>query len=320
MNAQRGREDNSKVPQKPSVFLSYAHKDGMAIARRIVRSLEPYCDEVFWDQKLRAGDWQQQLAGRIQSHDFFLVVMSPAQAASEMCEWELGLALERLQTHAAAAFGIVPIKRFSDHHDVRLEKFQYADFSHDFDHGFGDLTQIMFGVRRPSWEYLASQPAGQLLAGIQTGFVPALIVLECCDRLIVERVWTQLDHWLRDAQPHLVIGKPQLPLDILAQTERLIPQVAARLDGISVHRLLKAKELLTTYIERKATVSEDDHEAAGELAIDLAARVRGYLTMDAAARLSAIEVSRLSTYFDSDVAEIFRVAIRVHARAMRLLY
>jgi len=258
MNAQRGRVDDSKVPQKPSVFVSYAHKDGTAIARRIVRSLEPYCDEVFWDQRLRAGDWQQQLAGRIQSHDFFLVVMSPAQAASEMCGWELGLALDRLQTHGAEVFGIVPIKRFSDHEDVQLEKFQYADFSHDFDHGFGNLTQIMFGVRRTSWEYLASQPARVLLAAIQSGHVPSLIVYEACDRLIMQKVWTYLATVLRESQPQIIMGDPQSPQDLLPQIGSLLSQAAALRDASSCLRLRNASELIHAHIECRSGIDEDD--------------------------------------------------------------
>lgn len=304
---------------KTNVFLSYAHSDGTGLARRIVRTLEPYCNEVFWDWKLRAGDWKQQLAERIHICDFFLVIMSPAQAKSEVCQWELASAQERLQQDSSGTFGIVPVKQHTMHRDIVLEKFQYADFSESFEQGFGDLTQIMFGSRRFSWEHLASQPAQQLLGGVWSGHVPALIIFECCERLIHEKLWNILRPMLCETQPQLIIGNPRLPEGILEQIEGLIPQVATFLDGVNVHRLLKAKELLQAYLDCKAQVQSNDHKSAGLCARKLVLEVRGYLTLNAAARLNATEVAALNTHFVPDVAGIFREVIEVHARAMRLL-
>lgn len=319
-----GIEDQSDNPsgmrQKPSVFMSYAHQDGTNTARRVVRSLEPYCSEVFWDRKLRAGDWQNQLADRIRSHDYFLVVMSPAQVQSQMCQWELRLAQERLKQDDTGTFGIVPIRRFAEHNDEELEKLQYADFSDDFERGFGDLTQIMFGDRRSSWEHLASQSPQMLLAGIRLGQIPASILFEGCERLIVEKVWIFLRSDLLEMRPPLIVGNPELPEEVLAEVEKLIPQAAKRLDGIVTYRLRKAKELLEAHIEGKTQVGEKDYEAAGQCADSLIADVRRFLTLNATSKLDAIGVANINANYEADVAGVFRQSIKTHARAMRLMY
>jgi len=320
MNTEDQSDSGRSMQRKPSVFISYAHQDGTNIARRVVRTLEPYCSEVFWDRKLRAGDWQHQLADRIQLYDFFLVVMSPAQAQSEVCQWELQLAQERFEQSGTGSFGIVPIKRSAEHNGEELEKLQYADFSDDFERGFGDLTQIMFGVRQSSWEHLASQPPQKLLAGIQLGLVPASIVFECCERLIVEKVWNFLCGYLLEMRPPLIVGSPELPKEVLAQVEKLIPQAAKRLDGILIYKLRKAKELLEAHIESRTQVGEQDHEAAGQCANNLIADVRRFLTLDATAKLDAWGIANINSNYESDVAGIFRQSIRTHARAMRLMY
>jgi hypothetical protein len=320
MNSEGQLERDNSATRKPSVFVSYAHKDGTETARRIVRSLEPYCSEVFWDWKLRVGDWRQQLATRIQSHEFFLVVMSPAQANSEVCKWELQLAQKRLEEHDGTFSGIVPIKRFTEHEDEVLERLQYADFSQDFGRGFGDLTQIMFGVRRTAWENLASQPPQELLAGIQHGQVPALIVFECCERLIVEKIWNHLHNLMQEMRSPVIVGNPQSPEEMLNQVELLVPQMATRLDSLNMYRLKSVKELLEAYMACKAQVVENDHEAAGQCASDLIAGVRRFLTMDATGLLNAWGIANINANFDSDVAGIFQEVLRVHARAMRLMY
>ena len=51
--------------KKPSVFISYAHKDGMEFTRRLAFALSMYMD-VFWDRRLQAGPYPPQLLKEIE--------------------------------------------------------------------------------------------------------------------------------------------------------------------------------------------------------------------------------------------------------------
>ena len=73
--------------KKPSVFISYAHKDSMEFTHRLAFALSMYMD-VFWDRRLQAGPYPLQLMQEIESRDFFVLIMSPYSLNSEWCEME----------------------------------------------------------------------------------------------------------------------------------------------------------------------------------------------------------------------------------------
>ena len=107
---------------KTSAFISYAHKKHRGFVGYLAEGLAVHV-ETFIDRHLEAGDWREQLQSQIKSKEFFLVVMSPEQTASEYCKWELEIALSEKDRDK-----IIPIRIDKDYSDSKLENLQYADF------------------------------------------------------------------------------------------------------------------------------------------------------------------------------------------------
>src|SRR5258706_15973420 len=61
---------------RPSIFLSYAHRDGFDFTLRLFAALRLHMD-VFWDKHLESGKYPPQLFSKIEECQFFLLVMSP---------------------------------------------------------------------------------------------------------------------------------------------------------------------------------------------------------------------------------------------------
>lgn len=78
---------------KKSVFISYSNHDALDFTRRLAFGLGLYMD-VFWDRRLKAGDFIIQLDDEIEKRDFLLFVMSPFSFESKWCRYEFQRAQE----------------------------------------------------------------------------------------------------------------------------------------------------------------------------------------------------------------------------------
>ena len=123
-----------------SVFISYAHKDGLDFTRRLSYALSMYMD-VFWDRRLPAVDFPSQIEEEIENRDFLLLVMTPFSIASEWCQREL----QHAEKHKK---GIVLARVFSGEGTTNPQltsKYTFGDFTQDFDAGFRRITAMMLG-------------------------------------------------------------------------------------------------------------------------------------------------------------------------------
>ena len=73
------------------VFISYARRDGSALAQDIVAGLELAGFDAFVDREdiAAAEDWEGRLGKLIQSADTVVFLLSPGAVASERCGWEV---------------------------------------------------------------------------------------------------------------------------------------------------------------------------------------------------------------------------------------
>src|SRR5258708_7121951 len=94
------------VPNRPTVFISYAHED-LRFTERLALALEMYTDP-FWDHHLDAGRYPKQLRRQIDSREFFIFVMSPDSVVIKWCKRELRLA-EKKGDHNKIVLALRPL-------------------------------------------------------------------------------------------------------------------------------------------------------------------------------------------------------------------
>lgn len=76
------------------LFISYAHVDKALVEEWIVEILRSGKHDVWFDDRLVAGqDWQRQLGDAIQNSDALVYALTPESVASEYCQWELAEAV-----------------------------------------------------------------------------------------------------------------------------------------------------------------------------------------------------------------------------------
>src|SRR5208337_2601727 len=85
------------LPSKPSrIFISYARKDGSALAQRLQAGLAKNGFDAWLDtQRIQGGaTWSTRIEDEIKSRDLMIALMSPDSYASEICRAEQLLALD----------------------------------------------------------------------------------------------------------------------------------------------------------------------------------------------------------------------------------
>ena len=80
---------------KLKIFISYSRKDCAAFAEDLLAGLELLGFAPFLDlHDIAAGeDWQERLAGLIQSADTMVYAISPQAVRSKVCAWEVDKAI-----------------------------------------------------------------------------------------------------------------------------------------------------------------------------------------------------------------------------------
>ena len=90
------------MKNRPSIFLSYSHKD-KAYADELLAHVKPleqrYDFEVWSDQRIQAGDtWQSEIESALQEADIAILLVSADYLASEwLTKMELPRLLERAE-------------------------------------------------------------------------------------------------------------------------------------------------------------------------------------------------------------------------------
>jgi TIR domain len=85
-------------PSEPSrIFISYARKDGAALAQRLQSDLRNEGFDAWLDTQRIAGGavWSEEIEGAIKSRGVMVALMSPGSYSSEICRSEQLLALDQ---------------------------------------------------------------------------------------------------------------------------------------------------------------------------------------------------------------------------------
>jgi hypothetical protein len=112
-------------PSEPHrVFISYAHRDGAELARRLQKDLATQFDIWLDTQRLTAGDiWSGEIEEAIDRARVVLALLSAGSYLSDICRAEQGRALEKGKC-------VIPIRVQTDCDiPLYLQTRQWLDFS-----------------------------------------------------------------------------------------------------------------------------------------------------------------------------------------------
>ena len=88
------------IPYKgnePYIFISYAHKDGVAV-RAVLERMQRDGYRVWFDEGIDPGtEWDEVIASHVETCGYFLAFVSENYLASENCKDELNYAGERAE-------------------------------------------------------------------------------------------------------------------------------------------------------------------------------------------------------------------------------
>lgn len=289
-----------------TAFVSYAHED-RGFVERLADNLNVYAD-VFWDKDLSAGDWREQLQSQIEARSFFLVVMSPEQASSGMCQWELEIAKATKDRSE-----IIPIRLYMNHRDADLEKLQYAEFTRGFDEGFRLLTFLMLGERFSPWESFSDEADHHILLDqLRHGRIPSHISTELGDWLIIEPLWYYLTDEIigRDKIMPRVLP-PSTPKGILGALQPIFKYSIRSGDIRLAQYATEINKIAQGYLEDHSYEPQDINAATGTKVADLIQRTQKFLVT------STRSISDTQTYtgpFYPYVMDKLRHLIIDHAR------
>jgi len=106
------------------VFISYAHRDGADLARRLQKDLATKFDACLDTQRLSAGDiWSSEIEQAIDRDDVVLALLSAGSFISDICRAEQGRALDKGKC-------ILPLRVQSDCDiPLQIQTHQWLDFS-----------------------------------------------------------------------------------------------------------------------------------------------------------------------------------------------
>lgn len=302
----------------PKLFLSYAHKDTWNFAHRLFFALELYIgrENLFWDTLIPPGPFPEHLKDEIEACDFFVAVMSPYAAREDgWCRKELQIAFDSGRT-------ILPVKCLQFEDEKLFAKYQLtqADFSIDFEVGFRRLTGWLLGEPVSSWEYLGMDTDNNLLfQRLRDGHIPALIVKEAVEWMLVEYLWWIIDQHMSDSW--YIKARPRTTRGLLLESQRLLEQAAQYSSGMNVFLLKEVQGIISACLECFEHVKDSDHKVAGQCATKVFHALNNLFSRTATAELNAKRVFKANKgllYFE--MAEKLRELILLHSRRSRYLY
>ncbi len=304
------------MTDRPSVFISYAHKDGMEFVRRLAFALEMYMD-VYWDRRLQAGEYPTQLYSEIENRDYFLFVMTPYSLGSEWCKKEVSHAQEYKREIALA-------RVYSGEGTSDLElvsKYTYGDFTEDFEVGFRRLTMMMLQQPYSSWELLSVAPAETLLNYLKYGAIPCLIAKNFIDWLIIEKLWGVVERYILKSKLAIIhYGKPFTPLGMFNLCPTLIAQFSQNRDFAGISLIDRIKPILEKFVNELMLLNDSDHINAGEKSSDLLNQIKKALLDETALNTDFRSMKTIQDFFDFEAMEKLKAFINEHSRRSRYLY
>ncbi len=304
------------MTDRPSVFISYAHKDGMEFVRRLAFALEMYMD-VYWDRRLQAGEYPAQLFSEIEVRDYFIFVMTPYSLGSEWCQKELSYAEKHEKPIALAR-----VYSGEGTTDSELDsKYTYGDFTEDFEVGFRRLTAMILGQAYSSWESASYVETRILLNCLNTGILPCVIAKQIAEWVIINKLWLMISKYIDRRKGWTIFhGVPSTPLGLLRLCPNLLKQFAEQNDGVGMYHITEIQPILETFVSKLMLIHENNHLEAGKIAGDLLDKVKQVLASEAASQVEANELEKIQGWFDFEVAEKLKAFINEHSRRSRYLY
>lgn len=301
----------------PSVFISYAHKDGMEFTQRLSFALSMYMD-MFWDRRLQAGDFPSQLYDEINQRDYFLLVMTPYSKVSEWCRAEL--------LHAEKSNKKIALARVYDDADTATwditNKYTYGDFTQDFDVGFRRITSMIIGEPKSSWEYLSQENYETLIDHLKCGYVPTIIVKEFAEWMIVEKTYPSLNMFFKNSPNiNMLYVTPWNVRDVIQKCEWLKWYYSQMENNhTAIGAVIETQKIAERYIKELASLPDHEHKKAGEIAYSLHVLCKKYLSDQGMLSNDLNNASVVQNYFTYDVAEKLRSLITLYSRRSRYLY
>jgi hypothetical protein len=115
------------LPQNPRVFISYAHRDGADLARRLQHSLKEQGLDAWLDaQRLRGGaSWTKEIEAALDEATYVLALLTPGSYVSEICR------AEQLRSLKKGKCVIPVLAEHGSDIPLHLEAKQYLDFTTD---------------------------------------------------------------------------------------------------------------------------------------------------------------------------------------------
>lgn len=308
------------MTDQKSVFISYAHKDGLDFTRRLSYALSMYMD-VFWDRRLPATNYPKELEAQIESRDYLLLIMTPFSIASVWCQREL-------QHAEKYGKGIVLARIFTGEGTTDpqlISKYTFGDFTDDFDAGFRRITAMMLGTPLSSWEYMPSLEDKLLLRSLQRGHLPVAVSRNIAEWALIDVLWAYTEeNYLNQLEVRqkvrLVRGTPRTPLGIIRVAIDLLEKFAELRDSSGSQIMTQIAEVTQTFKNKLLKVSENDPKKAGEIAFNILTNVYDILQSWGIARRDTYAIQYVTKYFYFDVAEKTRETINNYARRSKYLY
>ncbi len=304
------------MANRPSVFISYAHKDGMDFVRRLAFALEMYMD-VYWDRRLQAGSYPVQLFSEIENRDYFLFVMTPYSLDSKWCRDELNYAEQNGKQIALAR-----VYSGEGTTDSELDSnYTYGDFTEDFDVGFRRLTAMILGQPFSSWELLSLAPTKTLLSYLKYGAIPGLIAKTFIEWVVVAKIWNVLQEYAIKYNLSIIHqGKHFTPSGVLNLCPVLIEEYSQSRNFVGISMVSSAKPIIEKFVSELMLLNDNNHIVAGKLSSELLEETKKFLLQDTTLNRDFKLMATIQGWFDFEVAEKLRVLINDHSRRSKYLY
>lgn len=321
-----------------SVFISYAHKDGKRFTERLAFALEFYMD-VFWDRRLPAGEFQDEIKSQIEKRDYFLQVLTPysrhdrkSEDGSETnwCKKEYDWASESYQERGLER-RIVFANVFGGTRtiDPNLVGNTYADFSEDFDVGFKRLTFQMLGEPKTAWEYFERTQDAELIGYLKDGYIPTAIAKDVSDWLIADQLWSFVVHVVdafeynrKSVQIPVVVkvGEPRRPFGVIRMINDIEDIMYKHGDNRHRRVLRELAKVAAAAMKSIETVADNQHKDAGQIVFNLFTQVRGSMTNNLVTPIASDYSRYALKYLEFNLAEKLRELISTYSRRSRYLY
>jgi molecular chaperone DnaK len=131
-------QDTSEQQSLLTIFISYAHQDGVGLARRLVADLRAHGFETWWDDGIQPGsEWEKTIREAIDRSDAMVVLFTEAATYSSYLDAEWHYA------HDVRKIPVIPVLApgFDDDNlPLVLRRIQWADIRADYDFALSRLV------------------------------------------------------------------------------------------------------------------------------------------------------------------------------------